>query len=340
MNLLERFRRSTRARRTPGRDRATHDDVYFCYRLILRREPDPAGGRFWAAQIDEQHVSVDFLVDRFLESEEFLNSGFARTLASGSALKLVDVGDFRIYVRGHDFGVGAALQRDKLWEEHVVREIRRVLTPGGVFLDLGAGIGYFSLLAASIVGDRGQVFAFEPEPGNFGLLTLSINENGFSNIRAHPHAVSDREETVLLGENLQIGNATGIRSDGRARRDGEPSRTHLVRSVVLDAVLDALDRLDLIKIDIEGAEPRALEGMRTLIARHRPIILTEFFPGAIQRVSGRDPRLYLDQLRSLGYELFVSGASDSPALNDAEIINHPRLSSDLMIDLVARPFSR
>jgi FkbM family methyltransferase len=339
MSLLGRFRRSPRARRTPGRDRATHDDVYFCYRLILRREPDPAGESFWARQIDEQHVSVDFLVDRFLESDEFLNSSFARTLAAGSALKLVDVGDFRIYVRGHDFGVGAALLRDKVWEEHVVREIRRVLGPGGVFLDLGAGIGYFSLLAASIVGDRGQVFAFEPEPGNFGLLTLSINENGFSNVQAHPHAVSDREESVLLGENLQIANAAGHRGDAAARRDGGPSRTHLVRTVVLDHVLDALDRLDLIKIDIEGAEPRALEGMRTLIARHRPIILTEFFPGAIQQVSARDPRQYLSQLRGLGYELFVSGASDGHALTDAEIVNDPRLTSDLMIDLVARPVS-
>jgi hypothetical protein len=115
-----------------------------------------------------------------------------------------------------------------------------------------------------------------------------------------------------------------------------------VQSVVLDDLLSGLERLDLVKIDIEGAEPRALEGMRTLVSTHRPVILTELFPGAIRRVSRLAPESYLDQLRSLGYDLFLNDDSETRGspLDNAAILGHPDLEAHMLLDLIAKPKGR
>jgi FkbM family methyltransferase len=233
--------------------RATVDDLYYCYRLLLQREPDEGGWNDWHKLITNHTVSIQMLVDGFLYSQEFRN-------LQEEAFRpvLVDLERWKMYVRRNDFFIGAVIAREKSYEPYVTAEIDRLLKPGDIFVDIGANIGYFTLLAAAVVGEEGHVYAFEPNPDNCELLERSIIENGFANISLFPNAVAEAEQSF----NLDVG---GTNSNGRII-DFSPQAVPgqypplLVEAVVLDKVLADVERINLIKIDIEGAEPRAWQG--------------------------------------------------------------------------------
>lgn len=176
-----------------------------------------------------------------------------------------------------------------------------------VFLDIGANIGYFSLLAAQLVGANGRVIAFEPSQRNCVLLQLSAVLNQLNNIDIYPFAVADKDTTVvyntLLGSNGIIGK--GLEID--AGHTDELAHKTLVRAVKLDTVLNGIQRVDVIKIDIEGAEYRALLGAERLIRRHKPIILSEYSPGWLPDVSGVSGREYLLTVVKWGYLISILG---------------------------------
>src|SRR5690606_15185214 len=85
------------------------------------------------------------------------------------------------------------------YEPHVTAEVRRLLQPGMTFVDVGANIGYFALLAASLVGAQGKVIAFEPNLENCELLRRSIAANGFDDfVHVHPYAVAEKAQFFTL----------------------------------------------------------------------------------------------------------------------------------------------
>jgi FkbM family methyltransferase len=154
------------------------------------------------------------------------------------------------------------------------------LRPGDVFVDVGASIGWFTLLAAQAVGKSGKVYAFEPEPHSFGLLQKNIAANGFGDIvSAKQEAVSDKNGHVTL---YSVGNAYAWSSLEDPRTDYErkiesnfgkgEDRTvyeHTVQEVRLDSVLQS--RVDFIKIDIStGGQllERALHGTTRILERN------------------------------------------------------------------------
>jgi ubiquinone/menaquinone biosynthesis C-methylase UbiE len=89
---------------------------------------------------------------------------------------LLDLGDFRIYVRLDDWAVGARIAVKRTYEQHITKVIRSYLKPGAVFIDIGANIGYYTLLSAAHVGDTGKVIAFEPSSNNCALLEMSVSK--------------------------------------------------------------------------------------------------------------------------------------------------------------------
>ncbi len=215
----------------------------------------------------------------------------------------VALGTYQQYVSPGDFEISRSLLTQGVYEPHVTDALRPLLQPGMTFLDLGANIGYFSLLAASLVGQGGRVLAFEPNAYNVSLLSLSARANGFEQLEIFPFAVAERATTFIFDN---VGGSNGMISEipAGAAADDLFNRT-LVRSVRLDELLGDLDQLDVVKIDIEGAEYRALQGARQLLERHHPIILSEFSPPGLQNVSGVPGEAYLQLLLGLGYELAV-----------------------------------
>lgn len=273
--------------------RATEKDVYYCYRLFLNREPDKAGLAFWTSMVREHHISLQNLADSFLYSDELQAIQRAR-----SEPVLAELPEFSIYVRPNDYLIGAVIAREKQFEPHVTRALNELLTPGMTFLDIGANVGYFTLLAARRVGPEGKVLAFEAHPGNCDLLERSVAANGFENVVVHRFAVAEERRTFQLATGGPHSNARIV--DGQ----NEPYQMQEIEAVPLDEVLGDLSRLDLVKMDIEGAEPRAWSGMRGLIARHQPVILFEYAPALIELTSRCDPPAFLEEVRAAGYELY------------------------------------
>jgi FkbM family methyltransferase len=293
MNLVKRVRSHFQNKSSHEFIRATEEDIYYCYRLFLNREPDPAGYADWVKLVKNLHITIEYLTDGFLYSREFLEMQAQR-----DEPKLIELPDYKIVVRLNDHMIGAAIARSGQYEPHVTAVLRQLLKPDMIFLDIGANIGYFTLLAASIVGENGRVLSFEPVPANIQLLQQSIAANTFHNITLYPRAVLETSQEIAL----EIG---GKNSNSRVvNPDSDELERPLATAVVLDEVLNHLPRLDVVKMDIEGAEPRALQGMTRLVQKHRPTLITEFSPDLIQLTSGVNPLTFLQQLTKLDYDLF------------------------------------
>jgi FkbM family methyltransferase len=244
---------------------------------------------------------------------------------------LLKLTDFKIYVRLDDMAVGAGIAVRRGYEKHITRIMRPLLKPGVILVDIGANIGYYTLLAASRIGCDGKVIAFEPSSDNCALLRMSLQANDFDNVKLYPYAVADKEGVV----GFEMSDSNGRISPGDALA------SYQVQAVTLDTCLKDEPHIDIIKMDIEGAEGRALRGMYQLIRRHRPIIFTEFSPHDLKVVSGIAPGVYLSQLRDLGYEIFVvhrSGGQSSTPQSNEQIMGHfARFGGTDHLDLMVCP---
>jgi len=157
------------------------------------------------------------------------------------------------------------------WEPEVSNVVLSVVKPGMTVIDIGAHIGYYTLLFAKCVGADGRVISFEPFPDNFALLQKNVQLNGLSQVQPRPQAVfsAAREITLAVPDHtLNPGQGSVSHASG--------SRKFLVQAVCLDSFCaqEAL-RPDLIKMDVEGAEQDVLLGARQTIAQWRPKLLIE-----------------------------------------------------------------
>lgn len=211
--------------------------------------------------------------------------------------RLVDLGGFRLYVMTNDY-IGGAIEKSRVYEPHITKLLNGVLREGDVFLDLGANIGYFTILASALTGLTGKVIAFEPNPQNLQLLYSSIIANEVKNVTVYPYAASNT---------MGILRFTTVGSNGGIVTEHSKYQKHflLVQSVLLDQVLSEENRLDLIKIDIEAHEPSALKGMESLLKKHKPKIITEFHPWAMRLNNAEAPQEYLQEIYSYGYQLSI-----------------------------------
>jgi FkbM family methyltransferase len=265
--------------------RATEADVRHAYRLLLKREPDAAGLGHYVERV-KQGMPLDELIAEFVRSDEYHDRLERERLADEHP---VDLGGYQILVPTRDPDFGSNIFHFRQYEEPVRQVMRDHLREGHVCIDIGANIGVMTFLAASLVGPAGLVIAVEPNPVNVQLLYRSVVLNGLTNVQVLPLAASDRRAVFSLTgrSNTHLIGARGAAGGG-----------DFVQSVPLDELFGGLPRLDFVKLDIEGHEPPALEGMWQLIARHRPVILTEFNPRCLD-VQQQDGAGYLRRLLSL-----------------------------------------
>jgi FkbM family methyltransferase len=179
--------------------------------------------------------------------------------------------------------------------EIVQKEVKK----GDVVLDIGANIGYYTLIMARIVGDNGKVFAFEPDPSNFALLKKNVEANGYKNVVLVQKAVSDKTGQVRLYLNP---NKT---VDHRIFDSGDGRQSIAIEAVRLDDYFaDFTGKIAFIKMDVQGAEGGVVQGMPDLLQRNHDIKITmEFSPTLLQQY-GTAPADCLNLLTGLGFELF------------------------------------
>jgi FkbM family methyltransferase len=167
-------------------------------------------------------------------------------------------------------------------------------------VDIGANIGYYTLLAARRVGPQGKVYAFEPEPRNFKLLSENLRLNGYENVVPIQKAVSNKAGTTSL-----FLSPRGSTSHSLLPSRDRSKRTITIETVTLDEFFAAEGNpaIQVVKMDIEGWEIEALDGMGKLIAGNSPLkMIVEFYPwGLLSR--GISPRVLTDKLIELGFTL-------------------------------------
>jgi FkbM family methyltransferase len=277
---------------------ATLEDVYRCYRLLLRRNPDPTGYRAYAAKVADG-ISVQELVSYFVGSPEWVSRGLYR--AAGDAhLERVETEDVGLYVIKSDPVVGRELLVSRAYEPHVAGRLRDSLPRGGVFVDVGANIGYFTLLAVRRVGPEGRVIAFEPNPESLKVLLLNTLPESDA-VRVFPFAISDREGFLSLMRIVSIASSKPV-TEAELRY---PSDVSLAYAVRLDDVLKDEGRIDVLKCDIDGHDYRAMRGGLATLARTRPVVFAELNPGTLRSFSEVEPGEYLRLFTSLGYRIAV-----------------------------------
>ena len=177
------------------------------------------------------------------------------------------------------------------WEELTTEMFKKVVKEGDVVVDLGANIGYFTLLAARLVGKKGKVYAFEPEPINYSLLLKNIELNGYDNVIATQKAVSDTSGKVKFYLDKEDTGAHSIYQLDKGERFIE------VEAVNLDDFFkDNQHPINVIKMDVEGAEMAAFSGMKDIIRENKDLkIFVEFYFPGIKR-AGSSPEEFARRL--------------------------------------------
>jgi FkbM family methyltransferase len=190
------------------------------------------------------------------------------------------------------------LATHEVYEPFETGIFKREIRPGNTVLDIGANIGYYTLIAARLVGPRGKVYAFEPDPTNFRILQKNVETNGYTNVVLVNKAVSNKNGKIRLYLN------PANRGDHRVydSKDGRPSLE--IEVIALDRFFKPLDKkIHFIKMDIQGAEASAFEGMKGLIRGNKGLkLVTEFSPASL-KLAGSRPESYLKSLKSMGFSL-------------------------------------
>jgi FkbM family methyltransferase len=194
--------------------------------------------------------------------------------------RLVSTVAGRIFVDEQDAGtVARALLLKGRYEEKWTRWFRRVLRPGMHALDIGANVGYYTALFAGLVGADGEVVACEPDPHNCDLLRRTIAENGFTQVRVHEAAVSDRVGTATLYLDAR---AHGVHSLEQANLVHPGAASVAVPTLTIDQLIDARGRgFDVVKLDAQGAEGRILAAAERLLTQARAMVLIEVWPDGL-----------------------------------------------------------
>lgn len=222
----------------------------------------------------------------------------------------------------------ASLETGQFYEPEVSYFFTNVLQPGDTVVDVGAHIGYFSVLAGRIVGPEGKVFAFEPEPGNYRRLRDHLAQNGLRQVQSFNVALgsSPGAAEMYFNSDNDGGHAFwDVAQHQLCERTREEGKRLSAEVVVLDHVLAGLQPGQgprLIKIDAEGMEYEILKGaLRTIIGHEVPFVICEVNRFALERMGSSEAQLR-GFMRLIGYQVSLLKADGSglQPLGDEEVV--------------------
>lgn len=202
---------------------------------------------------------------------------------------------------GNNTFVSKQIFQNRIWEPYETSVIIKYLKKGDVFLDIGANIGYFSVIASAIVGKSGKVIAYEPDENNFRMLKKNIKVNALTNTIAFKAAISDYSGRgyIYICEDNEGDHHIYDCGEGRERVGIDIVNGN-------DHIPEIANRLDFIKIDAQGAEAHILKGMDKLIQSNRDHLsmVIEFWPHGLKQ-SGASGEELLDSISGFNFDLFM-----------------------------------
>jgi FkbM family methyltransferase len=215
-----------------------------------------------------------------------------------------DVGGVRLALDRADHSVASVMLRDGAYEPHVTRVLTGLLAPGMTFLDVGANVGYFTVLAGGLVGAGGRVIAVEPSSENCRLLLRSLELNHLANVTLLPLALAEETGWSYLVHHVGSNSSLG------AAGDVVGGWGQVVPTVRGDAVVTG--PVDVVKMDVEGAEGLVVAGLAPVIERCRPVVVSEASEEMLGRVSGRTLAQYVGWFVDRDYRCAVIPEDGSP----------------------------
>ena len=188
---------------------------------------------------------------------------------------------FKIRVRPpYTSVIGRSLYLSGVWERKMTSVVKKKVEKGWNIVDVGADVGYYSLLFASQCGSEGAVASFEPDPEPWPILNYNIKMFNLSNIKPFNFALSDHRGIGMM------------KKSGKGQlypdKEGKEKNTSTVKLQVFDELFSKLkwNHLDLVKIDVEGAELSVLRGMEKVLKKYHPHLLIEIHTKQLREVFG------------------------------------------------------
>lgn len=300
---------------------ATEQDLIACYRIFLDREPDAAGFSQFSMLVNGG-IPLRKLAALLRDSTEGLA---VKSHKEASALREVRLKGFRMNVLPGWNAISDEILATHDYEPHISRHIREVVKRDTTFVDIGANIGFYSMLAAS-AGAR--VEAFEPHSRNVWMLQRNAALNGFD-VKIHAVVLAESERLYLYSP---IGGNGQISEPGDALPADEQQ---LINARTLDAELAGV-KPAVIKIDVEGAEGLVMRGAQASLDA-KPVVFSEFSASALNSgpVSAQE---YLDQFGTRGYRFLLCRRDGVLAPTGADALIRQSLASDRgYVDFAAFP---
>ncbi len=190
---------------------------------------------------------------------------------SGQSLYRTKMGD--LFWLNSTSCVDIGIIENGVFEPASTKVVQRLLNKGDIVLDVGANIGYYSVMMSKLVGDAGRVVCFEPTLHYQGVLKENIAVNKLKNVELYGVGLSDKESEseIQIGDNSATLHVPGGLTLKKSER---------IKLVDLDSFLEAhpLPKIDFIKVDVDGHEPLFLQGARRTLAKYRPVVLLEISP--------------------------------------------------------------
>jgi FkbM family methyltransferase len=220
-----------------------------------------------------------------------------------------------------DSVLGPALMLYGLWEIDVTNWFQEILRPGHVLVDVGANIGYYTLLGSQLVGDEGHVVAIEAHPRMAELLNRNVIINGRHNVTTWDRAAWSHSEALKFHarRHFASNSSAGSLGDRGLEQLHDDEEVLEVQAVKLDEILADVPRVDLIKIDVEGSEVQVLMGLaETLASNHEVTVMFEWSPGQLEMV-GNSPAALIELMSDHGFcfRLMEQGLA---SISEAELL--------------------
>ena len=213
--------------------------------------------------------------------------------------KKVKIGKYFLFLTPNDPVVSGAIFFN-IYEKSESHFIKSICYEGMNILDIGANIGYYTALFSQLAGDRGSVIAIEPDLESYKYLSKSINSFNYKNVLSFRLAASD------IKQKLPLFISKENRGDNRLYSTNQKRNSIMVDCITVDELLEEnkIENLDLIKIDVQGYEPKVLKGMLNIVRSSKKLILlSEFWPEGILQ-AGESPKEFLTMLRKMQFQLF------------------------------------
>jgi FkbM family methyltransferase len=235
------------------------------------------------------------------------------------------LGKYLVYADAQETGITPHLAMDGYWESWITVALARTVRPGSHCLDVGANHGYYTLIMADAAGPEGRVVSIEPTPRLAELLRETLDVNGFPGV-----PVVQKAATATDGDRLQLVIPPRRSLNARLSEKPEPGVPVVdVESITIDALTADWPRVDLIKIDVEGAEESVWKGMQRTIADNPGLVLIL----ELNVVRYADPRAFIAEIQHAGFDLrYIETDAEVKRVTSDELLSR-QVGEDWMLYL-------